>query len=307
MDKLVLALGNPVYDYIKTQIVDTKERILSGCSTNACLALSKMNKKSMLVGCIGPDYENTLKADLTSRGIDYLLYPSPESGGFSLHYYDAYGNRDLKVLGTASPIPVASPQVSNVSFVLIGPILGEVSTELCTNIFNTISAPIMLDPQGLLRKIVNNNVVHEMSDDFLNISKMSFVIKANELETSVVTGINPRNDPEEAVKALYKFGCKIAVTTLAEAGSIIYDGKNLYQIPPFTTNAIDPTGAGDTFAAGFKTKYLETPDNLYEVGCFASSVSSIMVENVGPDFPLTRKEVERRMGVLLSGPMKIKL
>ncbi|RME19708.1 MAG: ribokinase, partial [Candidatus Zixiibacteriota bacterium] len=39
---MITAIGNPVYDYIKTQKVDTKKRILSGCSTNAALALSKL-------------------------------------------------------------------------------------------------------------------------------------------------------------------------------------------------------------------------------------------------------------------------
>jgi sugar/nucleoside kinase (ribokinase family) len=109
------------------------------------------------------------------------------------------------------------------------------------------------------------------------------------------------------VRALHAFGCKIAIVTLAEAGSIIFDGTRIYEIPPYEVDAIDPTGAGDTYAAGFMVKYLETPDDLTGVGCFASCVSSIMVSNSGPDFPLTRAEVERRQKTLLDGPLKIKL
>ena len=50
---MITAIGNPVYDYIKTQKVNTEKRILSGCSTNAALALSKMGENVKLVGAVG--------------------------------------------------------------------------------------------------------------------------------------------------------------------------------------------------------------------------------------------------------------
>ena len=46
----IVGIGNPVYDYIKTPRVDTEERILSGCSTNGCLAISKLGEETALVG-----------------------------------------------------------------------------------------------------------------------------------------------------------------------------------------------------------------------------------------------------------------
>ena len=50
---MITAIGNPVYDYIKTQKIDTKERVLSGCSTNAALALAKMGSDVRLIGALG--------------------------------------------------------------------------------------------------------------------------------------------------------------------------------------------------------------------------------------------------------------
>ena len=72
------------------------------------------------------------------------------------------------------------------------------------------------------------------------------------------------------------------------------------SIPAFAVNAIDPTGAGDTYAAGFMFGNLTYP-TLREACTFASCVASVMVENVGPEFPLTRQEAERRMGILMQG------
>ncbi len=307
MKKRILTFGNPVYDVISTPQIVRSERILSGCSTNACLAAAYLGEQPTLVGAVGEDFREQLEADLDERNIAYQLLPSKETGGFSLIYYDDQGNRHLTILGTADPLPNQLAHLPECDIILVGPILGEVSAALVAWLRTQRSAPIVVDPQGLLRKTVDGKITHEMSDDFVKVAAMATVVKANELETLVTTGINARQDPEGAVKALHKFGCKIAVTTLAEAGSIIYDGKQMVVIPPFTTNAIDPTGAGDTYAAGFMVKYLETPDDLRGVGNFASSVASVMVENSGPDFPLSRQEADWRQAYLLSQPQKLAL
>jgi len=129
------------------------------------------------------------------------------------------------------------------------------------------------------------------------------IVKANEHEARIITGIDPyesEDAPERAVKRLFEMGCKIAIVTLAADGSIIYDGSDLIRVPAFATNAVDPTGAGDTYAGGFMARYSEHNCSLREVGYFASCVASVMVENTGPDFPLTRKEAERRTKALLN-------
>jgi sugar/nucleoside kinase (ribokinase family) len=304
MTNRIMAFGNPVYDNIVTPFMPARERVLSGCSTNACLAVSKLGQKATLIGSVGTDYEKRLKVDLDKRGIDYDLVVGKETGGFGL-IYDERGNRELSILGIADPIRSFSDPDGKVDFVLFGPILGEVGIKLAMDVYNKVNAPILLDPQGLLRIHTNGVISHTSTKEFVEIAKVSTIIKANELETITVTGIDPRKDPEKSVKALYAFGCKIAIVTLAEAGSIIYDGQKIIPISPFTTNAIDPTGAGDTYAGGFMVKYLETPDSLLEAGCFASAVSSVMVENSGPDFPLTRDEANRRLDILLSKPQTL--
>lgn len=306
MKKHLLAFGNPVYDVIITPFLQVNGRVLSGCSTNACLAVVKLGESATLVGSVGPDFRSQIEADLAGRGVSYHLGHSEQTGGFKL-VYDRSGNRDLSVLGVAAPVPAHDNGRRPVSFVLLGPILGEIDAAFGSFVREKFDAPVLLDPQGLLRCIVDGNIVHQMTEDFAAVARVSTVVKANEVEAQVVTGIDPRKDPAGAVKALHGFGCKIAVVTLAEAGSIIYDGERLYPIPAYATRAIDPTGAGDTYAAGFMTKYLETPQDLTAVGCFASSVASVMVENSGPDFPLTRAEADRRMETLLNGSLELGL
>ena len=58
---MITAIGNPVYDYIKTQKIDTQNRVLSGCSTNAALALTRLGETVRLIGAIGDDYKEHFK------------------------------------------------------------------------------------------------------------------------------------------------------------------------------------------------------------------------------------------------------
>ena len=307
MTQRVVAFGNPVYDIISTPVLRRSDRVLSGCSTNACLALAKLGTASSLVGCIGPDYAKLLQQDLENRNIDFLLYDSEQTGGFGL-IYDDRGDRELSILGVANNIPDEVSALPDPSLIILGPILGEVSIALAQDIVSHYpQVPLLLDPQGLLRFIKDGQVVHEHTQSFDEITRLSTIVKANELETRTVTGLEPRDNPEAAVEKLYAFGCKIAIVTLADAGSIIYDGAEMYRIPPYTTNAIDPTGAGDTYAAGFSYKYLQNSQDLVTAGCFASSVASVMVENSGPDFPLTLDEATSRMQKLFNGPLDLKL
>lgn len=72
----------------------------------------------------------------------------------------------------------------------------------------------------------------------------------------------------------------ILVITYGKDGSIIYhDGKKM-EIPVIPADSIDPTGAGDSYRAGFLTAYLKGKD-LYTCGKIASCMASFVVEKIG--------------------------
>jgi sugar/nucleoside kinase (ribokinase family) len=57
---------------------------------------------------------------------------------------------------------------------------------------------------------------------------------------------------------------------------------------------VDPTGAGDVFAAGFLVRYQETGDPL-EAAAFGACAASCAVEGVGTTALGDRDEVQRRL------------
>ena len=299
---MITAIGNPVYDYIKTHKVNPDGRVLSGCSTNAVLALSKMGEDVRLVGSVGDDYKKQFIADLARHGIEHVITPSKETGGFSLIYYDDFGNRTLDLLGRANDIGEINPDwYKDAKAVLIGPILGEVSFENIKKIRSTFDGLFFCDPQGLIRGAdENGRIYHKKVDGIEDTLGVFDVVKPNELEGKILTGIDCRENPYEAAKMIHSWGPKIVIVTLAELGSVIYDGKMMIDIPPYSIDLLDSTGAGDTYMAGFTFEYLKTGGDLRKAGCYASCTSSVMIENTGPDFFMSEAMLRERQIKLLA-------
>lgn len=297
---LIVAFGNPVYDDITTPYVTTGGRVLSGCSTNGCLALTRLGHQTALVGSVGPDYRQRFLEDMQRYHVAPYLQPSAQTGGFRL-VYDAYGDRTLDLLGQADVITLVPDVCANAAAIIIGPILQETPLHLIERIRAISAAPLLLDPQGLLRRIgADGRVEHVANPDIQAIAPLCTVIKANEIEARVLTGVDPRQEPGTAVQQVRALGCQIAIVTLAELGSVIDDGARQYHIPAYATLARDSTGAGDTYMAGFLHAYLHNPADLFVAGCTGSATASIWIEHTGPDAPVTMTEVMRRTAVLVS-------
>lgn len=291
----LVGIGNPVYDAIVTPSVKTDGRVLSGCSTNACLAAKRLGLNRVgLVGRVGPDFGDRFLQDMTKYGIEADLEPlEGETGGFSL-IYDDHGDRTLDVLGVAERItPKNFPdEYLNASFFIIGPILGEVDLELIEFLRTSSNAKLFLDPQGLVRVVGSDRRIVHTCDraTFRKIAHLVDFIKPNEHESKTITG---QDDPVQALLQLKEMTPAVPIVTLAERGSMLIENNEILRIPAFPTKAIDPTGAGDVYAGSFITEYSRTK-NLGDSGLFASAAASIMVEQVGPDFKMPPAMVEDR-------------
>jgi sugar/nucleoside kinase (ribokinase family) len=290
----IVGIGNPVYDEIITPWSKPSGRLLSGCSTNACLAAKKLGAPNVgLVGCVGKDFEKTFLQDMKKYQIEANVSISSETGGFHL-IYDEYGNRTLDALGIAGQITPGNfpKEFLDSQFLMFGPILGEVSLNLIQRVRLSTSAKLFLDPQGLVRRIgADRRIIHTCNrDEIAEIARLVDFIKPNEQEIETMTG---ETDPERALQRLASWGDAVPIVTLAERGSLMLKEGKLYRIPAYETKAIDPTGAGDVYAGSFITEFLRS-GKLEDAALFASAAASVMVEQVGPNFQLPIDVVEKR-------------
>ncbi len=291
----VVAIGNPVYDEIITPYLKTDGRVLSGCSTNAVLAVSKLGVRPVaLIGSVGKDHKERFLSDLKKYGIDEtVIVPAEETGGFKL-IYDKTGDRTLDVLGIANKITQKDipEDFLHAEFIAVGPILQEVDLDLIEWLKESTNAKIFLDPQGLVRKVGADGRIIRTADRKIMKKVMNYVdfVKPNEHESVVITG---EKDPMKSAEILSDWGAPVAIVTLAERGSIVYDGETFYKIPAYETLAKDSTGAGDTYMGTFIVEYGRTK-NIPEAALYASAGASMMVEQTGPDFIMTDEEIKKR-------------
>jgi sugar/nucleoside kinase (ribokinase family) len=105
------------------------------------------------------------------------------------------------------------------------------------------------------------------------------LVFANEEEAFAYTGFHP----EEALAAI-SHQCKLAIVKTGKKGSLVQMGESTLQIEPVPARAIDTTGAGDCYSAGFlygMSKGL----TLRQCGDIASLISSKVVEIMGAKIP----------------------
>ena len=85
---------------------------------------------------------------------------------------------------------------------------------------------------------------------------------------------------------------KTVVLKMGAEGCRIYQGGETITVPGFKVDEVDPTGAGDSFCAGFSVAMLEGMD-LRQAGRFANAVGALAVTRLGPmEGAPTRQEVE---------------
>ncbi len=120
------------------------------------------------------------------------------------------------------------------------------------------------------------NVV-KANRDFLKdiIKKYVNIVFANEEEAKAYTIA----EPEDALH-IFAEETNIAVVKIGKAGSMIKRDKTIYHIPAIHANAIDTTGAGDLYAAGFLAGMIQNK-SLEECGHIGSLIAGKVTEVIG--------------------------
>lgn len=118
-----------------------------------------------------------------------------------------------------------------------------------------------------------------------NLEKMqgATILSPNESETKALTGIYPDNEENilKASKILEERSkAKYIVLKLGERGSALWDGNELKLFPPYKSNVVDTTAAGDCFTAALALEYIRSGD--IEKACdLGNKAGSIAVSRMG--------------------------
>jgi sugar/nucleoside kinase (ribokinase family) len=95
-----------------------------------------------------------------------------------------------------------------------------------------------------------------------------------------------------------RFGCRVAGATLGRDGVLAWDGTEFHYCPAFRVDAVDTTGAGDVFHAGFAYSALrgDALPVILEFSCAAAGLNCTAPGARGGIRPVSEIEKLRREG-----------
>lgn len=107
------------------------------------------------------------------------------------------------------------------------------------------------------------------------VEEFADIVFLNAEEARALTGLSP----EEAIHAIGEV-CDTVVLKLGGRGSLVKHGPDLFPIGIHPVDAVDTTGAGDAYAAGFLYGYIQgwSPSHAADLG---SRIASLTVGQLG--------------------------
>ena len=137
---------------------------------------------------------------------------------------------------------------------------------------------LILNNFGIFTYLENDKPVKKNKE---NLSLVAPFIKYLFLDEKEIGFAGGKATIEDNAKYFFDLGIKLVVVTLGSKGSIIFTKDNTYTIPAFPPKElVDPTGAGDTYVAGFMASE-KIYSSLEDRGRFSAMVATMGIETQG--------------------------
>lgn len=222
--------------------------------------------------------------------VDWRVLPSAETTTFR-NQYDAQGNRRQTIGPLARPINQQDipTDCRQAALVHLCPLAQELPPSI-TTAFGRNSV-LVATPQGWMRQWDTQGLV--------SLGEWQGV---NEILPRLSVAVISIEDVEGNWSIAERWASQIPVliVTLGEKGCAIFSHSQRQTVPPRPVQPVDPTGAGDVFAAAFFIHFYET-GNLWQSARFANVTASMAIERRGPEGVPNRSQVE---AYLAQNPIK---
>jgi ribokinase len=264
------------------------ENALGGAPTYAGLALVALRKNVGVVSKVGADFLDKFPPLYSKLGLDTegILVAGEYTTTFE-NTYDEAGNREQvckHVAARISPDDIPRAYQDARSF-YVSPIADEVTAGVLKSVKRKGNI-VMLDPQGLFRKIGEGGKVEiyprEDLEDFL---RYVDIVKIGRDEARAL-----KDGVRKMLENLREMGPEIAILTRGERACAMLSDEGFIEVESLKVDAKDLTGAGDVFGAAFLARYLDTHD-AGESAKFASAAAGLKIRYKGPTGFPSEKEI----------------
>lgn len=252
---------------------------LGGTVAYAGLTAKALGVEAAIVTSCGPD----LPLGEALAGVRVHIRPSVESTTFQNIYDGSYRTQYLLSCAQTLSLRDVPMEQRATPIVLLGPVANELAPDLFTGFHSSL---VGLTPQGMMRAWDVDRRVHSIR-----------WAESDELLQDVDVVILSEDDlPDHAELDRYTQRAPIVVVTASEQGATVYDHGKARRFPGYPCDPVEPTGAGDVFAAAFLIE-LHRTGNLERAADFANAAASFVIEAQGATGVADRVRIEGRMSL----------
>lgn len=238
----ILVVGSLAYDTVKTPTGKVDGAL--GGSANYFGISASLFAPVRVVGVVGEDYRDEDTKLLSSRNVD--ISGVERVSGKTFHWAGEYDDNlnEAKTLRTELNVfadfhPKLPASFKNSEYVF----LANIDPVLQIEVLDQVKAPKVIAADTM------NFWITSKISDLLNVLKRLDILLINEGEARLLT---ETSNAIQAAKKIAKMGPKHVVIKRGEYGIVMYSQNQFFCLPAFPiSTVVDPTGAGDTFAAGF--------------------------------------------------------
>lgn len=233
-------------------LTDGLEFAIGGCAANVAVDLRKLNLRVGLSGGVGRDAFGSLIADMLTRaGVDCSRLARsatlPTSGTMIVNVRGE-DRRFIHCIGANAEYDgsVLADDVLRQSKALY------VGGYCLMQALTPTRVARLFEQARRLGVITALDVVLPEQGDFWRqiepVLPFTDFFFPNNDEAARITG---ETDPVKQAERCVRAGCQTAVVTCGGAGAILVTAEERWTIPAHRVEAVDPTGTGDAFVAGF--------------------------------------------------------
>ena len=247
---------------------------LGGKGANQALAIQFLGGDSIYFGCKGKDHNGDMASTvLHSYGLKFYLKRVDTATGVANIIINSSTAENSIIC-----VPGANMCIKKDDIDFWMPKIKECEMLICQleiSIEPSIYALKRAKEEGLIT-ILNPAPYHDF--DKKNMVYLDYFIP-NEHELDDFAGDFKGSVIDKAKLAL-SYGCKNVIVTLGEKGSLLVNNDGVFEVKPHKVNAVDTTGAGDSYIGAF-AKALMDDKTILEAMEFASYCSSLTVQKRG--------------------------
>ncbi len=280
--------------------VEDLTTIPGGSASNTMIGLAKLGAPARFICKVGnDDLGDIYSQNLYQNGVEGYIRKSATPTGRVLSAVTPDAQRTMfTYLGASAellPTEIGDAPFHDADVVYLEGYLAYNPSMLlhCINVAKSSGLDVVLDcgSFGVIKdcRFIIDKLIEDQSID---------VLIANEDEARVLTSVEEDLACSEMAKI-----ARIAVVKLGKEGSIIGEKDNILRINTPDIQAVDTTGAGDLWAAGFLYGYLNDWP-LEKCGELASATASEVVQVIGSIIPDTGYERLIKIRDKIAGGLK---